>query len=100
MSITIIIGRLFGFRLVGLLEEEGPQSSPISIKSSADIRQHFSVFSSSTLTGSIDCQNDSIEELVHKNVYMQAQDFNRNPMKQLVSINMYQYILTCTCILY
>lgn len=69
MSITIIIGRLFGFRLVGLLEEEGPQSSPISIKSSADIRQHFSVFSSSTLTGSIDCQNDSIEELVHKNVY-------------------------------
>lgn len=64
MSITIIIGRLFGFRFVGLLEEEGPQSSPISIKSSADMRQHFSVFSSSTLTGSIDCQNVLIQEPV------------------------------------
>lgn len=59
MSTTIIIGLLLGFRLVGLLEADGPQSSPISIKSSADIRQHFSVLSSSTLIGSIDCKKVS-----------------------------------------
>lgn len=58
MSITIITGLLFGLLLVGLLEEAGPQSSPNSIKSSADIRQHFSVFSSSTFIGSMDCRKE------------------------------------------
>ena len=54
-----IMGLLFCRFLVGLREKAGPDSSPSSTRSSAEIRGHFSAFSSSTEMGSMDCRHSS-----------------------------------------
>lgn len=54
-SMITITGFVDLFRFVGLGPGDGPVNSHSSIRSSAEIRENFSDFSSSSAIGSIDC---------------------------------------------